>query len=36
VTDMKAGHTGTAGRFGSTDERAQIMAWLIAQAARPN
>jgi oligopeptidase B len=29
ITDMEAGHTGTAGRFGSTDERARIMAWLI-------
>jgi oligopeptidase B len=32
VTDMTAGHTGTAGRFGSTDENAQIMAWLIDKA----
>jgi oligopeptidase B len=32
VTDMAAGHTGTAGRFGSTSENAQMMAWLIAHA----
>jgi len=31
LTDMSAGHTGTAGRFGSTEERARIIAWLIAQ-----
>ena len=31
LTDMSAGHTGTAGRFGSIEERARIMAWLIAQ-----
>jgi oligopeptidase B len=30
--DMAAGHTGTAGRFGSTDENAQVMAWLIEHA----
>ena len=32
LTDMTAGHTGTAGRFGSTDANAQIMAWLIDKA----
>jgi oligopeptidase B len=31
LTDMEAGHTGTAGRFGSTEEWARIMAWLITQ-----
>jgi oligopeptidase B len=31
VTDMETGHAGTAGRFGSTRERARIMAWIIGQ-----
>ena len=35
VTDMTAGHTGTAGRFDATDENAQIMAWLIDKAVTP-
>jgi oligopeptidase B len=34
LTNMIAGHTGVAGRFGSVQEDAQIMAWLIAQATR--
>ena len=34
VTDMAAGHSGLAGRFGSTAENAQILAWLIGQASR--
>lgn len=34
LTDMIAGHSGIAGRFGSIEENAQIMAWLIAHAAR--
>jgi oligopeptidase B len=32
VTDMVAGHTGIAGRFGESDDNARIMAWLIAMA----
>ena len=35
MTNMDAGHTGGSGRFGSSDENAQIMAWLLAQASRP-
>jgi protease II len=31
VTDMETGHAGTAGRFGSTQERARIMGWIIGQ-----
>lgn len=34
LTNMIAGHSGIAGRFGSIEENAQIMAWLIAHAAR--
>ena len=32
VTDMTAGHSGIAGRFGSTKENAEIMSWIIAHA----
>jgi oligopeptidase B len=32
VTDMTAGHTGTAGRFGSADDYAKIVAWVITLA----
>jgi len=31
-TDMGAGHSGPSGRFGSIEESAEIMAWLIAHA----
>jgi oligopeptidase B len=31
LTDLETGHTGTAGRFGSMQERAGIMAWIIGQ-----
>jgi oligopeptidase B len=34
LTNMIAGHSGVAGRFGTVQEDAQIMAWLIAQATR--
>ena len=34
VTELEAGHTGTAGRFGSIDENAHIVAWLITQSNR--
>jgi oligopeptidase B len=29
-TEMKAGHSGLSGRLGSLEERAQIIAWLVA------
>ena len=34
VTNMSSGHTGKPGRFGSDEQNARIMAWLIAQSAR--
>jgi oligopeptidase B len=36
VTNMEAGHSGSAGRFASTSETAQVMAWLLALASRTN
>jgi protease II len=35
MTNMDSGHTGGSGRFGSSDENARIMAWLLAQASKP-
>ena len=34
LSNMAAGHSGTPGRFGAVAENAQIMAWLLARAAR--
>jgi oligopeptidase B len=31
-TDMTAGHEGRSGRFGSIEQSAEIMGWLIAHA----
>jgi protease II len=36
LTNMSGGHTGAAGRFGANTVDATIMAWLIAQAAKPH
>jgi oligopeptidase B len=33
-TNMGAGHNGDSGRFGSVQERAEVIAWLLAEAAR--
>lgn len=35
VTSMSSGHSGKPGRFGPDEQNARIMAWLIAQSARP-